>query len=179
MKPRFEEEDDPLARAEDFVSRNAMIRAEVAKMLDRQATCYLDTLLPALADKSIHLVTWDALTSAQRDEASIYFDHNISPALTPLGLDATHPFPFMSNQSTNWGFVLRDHATNVTIDGPDQDPHGNIGMGAAPRRRCIRRASVRATRRTDPRQCAQAVPGAGNRRRHTVPDPAQCRNRAR
>jgi polyphosphate kinase len=107
-----EDEEDPLTRDEDPGTRRARIRDEVAIVLERQASCYLDTLVPALAQKGIYLVGWEALTPAQREEAAHYFDQNISPALTPLGLDATHPFPFMSNQSTNWGFVLKDPVTN-------------------------------------------------------------------
>ena len=39
---------------------------------------------------------------------------HVSPALTPLSLDPSHPFPFMSNLSTSWGFVLRDAETAET-----------------------------------------------------------------
>jgi len=107
-----EDDEDPLTRGGNAPARMAQIRTEVSAMLDRQATCYLDTLRPALAEHGIRLELWDGLTDAQRDEAARHFDRNISPALTPLGLDATHPFPFMSNQSTNWGIVLRDPAAN-------------------------------------------------------------------
>jgi len=107
-----EDDEDPGVRGLKTPGRVARIRLEVAKMLERQAVCYVDALLPALAKSRIRLEPWSALTQGQREEASRYFDQNVSPALTPLGMDATHPFPFMSNQSTNWGFVLREPAAN-------------------------------------------------------------------
>jgi polyphosphate kinase len=55
------------------------------------------------------------LTAAQRDEASRFFDRNVSPALTPLGLDPAHPFPFVSNLSTNWGFILHNPDTDEYV----------------------------------------------------------------
>lgn len=111
-----EDDEDPQTRAADPRARVSAIRAEVARMMQCQSDCYLDALRPALAEHGIHLETWAGLTPEQRDEASRYFDQNISPALTPLGLDATHPFPFMSNQSTNWALILRDpSASELTV----------------------------------------------------------------
>jgi polyphosphate kinase len=106
-----DDEEESHAHADSARTRLARIRSEIARVLDEQATCYLMTLLPALAQHGVRLSTWDTLSAAQREEASHHFDLNVSPALTPLGLDATHPFPFMSNQSTNWGFILRDPAS--------------------------------------------------------------------
>ncbi len=106
-----EDDEDPLTQGDNAAARLARIRAEVSKLLERQATCYLETLLQELTRHGIRLATWEELSEAQREEASIHFDQNVSPALTPLGLDATHPFPFMSNQSTSLGIVLRDPAT--------------------------------------------------------------------
>jgi polyphosphate kinase len=106
-KARVESEEDPVTRTGDARDRLARIRTVVQGMLSEQARCYRETLLPALRRHSIILAEWDELTPAQQHEASSYFDRNVSPALTPLGFDPAHPFPFISNLSTNWGFVLR------------------------------------------------------------------------
>lgn len=100
-------EDDPVFRRGSARDRLAQIRAIVTEQLAEQARCYRE-LLPALASHGVILAEWSELTAAQREEASNYFDRNASPALTPLGMDPAHPFPFMSNLSTNWGFILRN-----------------------------------------------------------------------
>jgi len=83
------------------------LRAALFPMLVEQAACF-DRLRPLLAAQGVRLAGWNELTDAQRAEADDYFDQHVSPALTPLSLDPSHPFPFMSNLSTSWGFVLRD-----------------------------------------------------------------------
>ena len=110
-KAQVESEEDPVTRAGDARDRLTSIRIVVSELLAEQATCYRDTLLPALRRHGIVLASWSELTDAQRHEASSYFDQNVSPALTPLGFDPAHPFPFISNLSTNWGFVLRQPGT--------------------------------------------------------------------
>ncbi|MBL8541095.1 MAG: polyphosphate kinase 1, partial [Betaproteobacteria bacterium] len=106
-KARVEDLEDPVPHGGDARDRLTRIRAAVDDMLAQQAHCYTEVLLPALTRHGIVLAGWDRLTAAQREEASRFFDANVSPALTPLGFDPAHPFPFMSNLSTNWAFVLR------------------------------------------------------------------------
>ncbi len=55
------------------------------------------------------------LSGEQHDEVSAYFDTEISPVLTPLGLDAAHPFPYVSNLSTSWAFRLLDPVTSESV----------------------------------------------------------------
>jgi len=86
----------------------AKMRARLIESLERQAGCYRNQLLPELASHGIHLRTWDLLTEDQRNEASRYFDREVSPALTPLVFDPAHPFPFLSNLSTSLAFLLHD-----------------------------------------------------------------------
>jgi polyphosphate kinase len=83
-------------------------RAMIVSMLERQATCYTEVIRPQLAEHGIYLVGWGELSDEQRSEVSRHFDTEISPVLTPLGLDAAHPFPYVSNLSTSWAFRLRD-----------------------------------------------------------------------
>ena len=110
-KAQVESEEDPVTRAGDARDRLTSIRSVVSELLAEQADCYEHVLLPALRGQGIVLAGWEELTEAQQREASAYFDHNVSPALTPLGFDPHHPFPFISNLSTNWGFVLQQPGT--------------------------------------------------------------------
>ncbi|MFZ1325104.1 MAG: polyphosphate kinase 1 [Candidatus Contendobacter sp.] len=95
-------------------TRLAQIREKVIAQLEQQARCYQE-LLPRLAEQGLFLVDWQQLNAAQREEASAIFDRDVSPALTPLGMDPAHPFPFMSNLSTNWGFILRNPDTDEYV----------------------------------------------------------------
>ncbi len=91
----------------------AEVRERVVESLQRQAECFRDQLVPELAKHGVYLRNWDDLTSAQQDEASRYFDSEISPALTPLVFDPAHAFPFLSNLSTSLAFVLHDPQSDV------------------------------------------------------------------
>ncbi|HVN05780.1 MAG TPA: hypothetical protein VMT86_15265, partial [Bryobacteraceae bacterium] len=84
------------------------IRERLLESLRRQAECFTRRLLPELAAHGIRLVNWDGMTPAQQEEASSYFDLEVSPALTPLVFDPAHPFPFLSNLSTSLAFLLYD-----------------------------------------------------------------------
>jgi polyphosphate kinase len=108
-----DKDDDPGANHADATPL-VRVRQQIREMLEAQAHCYRSQLRPALAKHGIHIVSWDDLTSPQQYELERYFESHISPALTPLGFDPAHPFPFMSNQSTNWGFVLRDPVNGET-----------------------------------------------------------------
>ena len=90
-------------------------REMILSMLQREARCYLDVVRPGLADHGVHLLNWNDLTSEQRAEVSAFFDTQISPVLTPLGLDAAHPFPYVSNLSTSWAFRLQDPVSGESV----------------------------------------------------------------
>jgi polyphosphate kinase len=93
----------------------ADVRATVLEMLAEASRCYAHVLRPRLAEHGIHLAGWDELTDAQREAVSAPFDAEISPMLTPLSLDAAHPFPFVSNLSTSWAFRLEDPLTGESV----------------------------------------------------------------
>jgi polyphosphate kinase len=129
------------AAVEQFHAHMDRLRAVLFPMLQQQAACF-EKLRPELAASGVRLATWDELSDAQRSEAADYFDQHVSPALTPLSLDPSHPFPFMSNLSTSWGFVLRDPAlpepVNVRVKVPTSLPQWvALRTGVADGERCF------------------------------------------
>ena len=98
-------------RREELVVKREMILS----LLQREAQCYSDVLRPELAGHGVHLLNWSDLTGEQQAEVSAFFDTQISPVLTPLGLDAAHPFPYVSNLSTSWAFRLQDPVSAESV----------------------------------------------------------------
>ncbi len=84
------------------------VREKLLPMLQRQAECYREIIVPGLAEHGVFLRNWSELTEGQREEAGRYFDSNLSAAMTPLVIDPVHPFPFLSNLSKSLVFRLRD-----------------------------------------------------------------------
>jgi polyphosphate kinase len=102
---------------EDESPQGRQLRAEIRErlqpMLSQQAEQFLRVLVPALSQNHIHLRRWEDLTDGQRLEASDFFDRQVSPALTPLVIQPTQPFPFFSNLSLSLAFVLDDGTESV------------------------------------------------------------------
>ena len=92
------------------------IRARLQPMLSQQAEQFQHVLVPRLSQHGIHLRRWDHLTDEQRLEANEYFRQHVSPALTPLVIQPTQPFPFFSNLSLSLAFVLRDPRSGESVD---------------------------------------------------------------
>ncbi|MDP4625544.1 MAG: polyphosphate kinase 1, partial [Akkermansiaceae bacterium] len=65
----------------------AAIRERVLKLGEDQYTLLNETLIPALAEKGIVLMSPGQLTDLQRSQTGMIFDDNISPLLTPLAVD--------------------------------------------------------------------------------------------
>jgi polyphosphate kinase len=107
--------DDPSLAADERRELLVRKREVITSMLAQQAACYSDVVRPQLAEQGIHLVDWAELTDVQREEVAKVFDTEISPVLTPLSLDAAHPFPFVSNLSTSWAFRLEDPVTGESV----------------------------------------------------------------
>jgi polyphosphate kinase len=74
-------------------------------LIDAQYACLNDVLLPALRHEGIELLargTWDAATTTWLER---YFEREVEPVLSPLGLDPARPFPRIQNKSLN--FIVR------------------------------------------------------------------------
>ena len=87
------------------------IQSRTRELSSRQARDFQDEILPALGAEGIHLRRWDDLESDQKDRITAYFRRQIFPVLTPLAVDPSHPFPYISGLSLNLAVVVRNPVT--------------------------------------------------------------------
>src|SRR5581483_310413 len=88
-----------------------LISETASGIVDRQASCFLDKVLPAFEEAGIKLDRWDDLASAERTKLHTYFREQVFPVLTPLAVDPAHPFPYISGLSLNLAVSVEDPAT--------------------------------------------------------------------
>jgi polyphosphate kinase len=65
--------------------------------------------------QGIHLLDYVDLNQEQRAYLQNYFEEQIFPVLTPLAVDPSHPFPYMSNLSLNLAVVVKDPDTGEEL----------------------------------------------------------------
>jgi polyphosphate kinase len=92
------------------------VTLETARDLSlRHALCYSDKLKPALAENGIEILRWKELTESEQADQQHLFRERIYPVLTPLVVDPSHPFPYISNLSLSLAVMIADPATGATL----------------------------------------------------------------
>jgi polyphosphate kinase len=89
--------------ASQVLSGTLAVAREVA---GKHAAAFREMVQPALADVGIEILRWRDLTQGEQDDLSDLFRKRIYPVLTPLVVDPSHPFPFISGLSLNLAVVL-------------------------------------------------------------------------
>jgi len=81
-------------------------------LASRQANLFKAEVLPALQSHKIDLIHWNELLEDERNYVSKLFRERIYPVLTPLAVDPSHPFPYISGLSLNLAVILKNPNTN-------------------------------------------------------------------
>jgi polyphosphate kinase len=87
-------------------SQLRQIAEKLRPLLAVQMRCLLEEILPGLEQAGVRITPYAKLTEEQRDELRNYFYDRIFPVLTPLSVDPSHPFPYISNISLNLGTLV-------------------------------------------------------------------------
>lgn len=117
--------DGELTQHSSFLAMMERMSVECHTLMVRQYEVLNQEILPQLARKRIHLLRHTDRNDAQRAWVKAYFDREVRPLLTPIGLDPAHPFPQVVNKSLN--FI-------VSLAGKDVFGRGNaIAIVKAPR----------------------------------------------
>lgn len=76
--------------------------AECHQLVERQYALLNHEILPRMAEHNMRLLRHEDRTDAQRAWVKAYFEAEVRPLLTPIGLDPAHPFPQVVNKSLNF-----------------------------------------------------------------------------
>ena len=102
-----------------------LVSAEAHAIVTEQYQHLNDVILPALAEEGIRFLRRSGWNEAQREWIRDYFQREMVPVLTPIGLDPSHPFPRVLNKSLNFA---------VELEGKDAfGRSSNIAIVQAPR----------------------------------------------
>jgi polyphosphate kinase len=87
------------------------ISTEARQLIDEQYRTLNDVLLPELEAKDIKVLKRTVWSPHQQRWIKRYFEREVLPVLTPVGLDPAHPFPRVLNKSLN--FVVQLEGTDA------------------------------------------------------------------
>jgi polyphosphate kinase len=79
------------------------VRESLEKMVRRQEALLVDQIAPDLRKEGVELCDWESLSPSDIAYLHEVFDRLILPVVTPLTVDPSHPFPYISNLSLNVG----------------------------------------------------------------------------
>jgi len=91
------------------------ISKKTQELIDRQSKCFHESVYPALTREKINLVKWEDLTSDERAVVDVTFQSKIFPVLTPLAVDPSHPFPYISGLSLNLAVVVKNPESETEL----------------------------------------------------------------
>jgi len=83
------------------------IRRRVLPMIEAQANCLRNDILPKLEAAGVHVVAYETLSLSERETLRSYFMDKVFPILTPLAVDQSHPFPYISPLSLNLALIVK------------------------------------------------------------------------
>ena len=83
-----------------------IVLTRTQNLVNIQAERFRDVIIPELASHGIEFCKISELTDEERSQLKDYYDKRIFPVLTPLVVDPSHPFPYISGLSLNIGINI-------------------------------------------------------------------------
>ena len=84
------------------------ISVRVRDLTLRHANLFKNQISPELKTHDIEFLRWDDLSDDERSYVSRIFSDRIFPVLTPLAVDPSHPFPYISGLSLNLAVIVKN-----------------------------------------------------------------------
>ncbi len=84
------------------------IALKTRSLMERQSTTFVSDILPKLNNNGIEILRWNELEESEVMYLTNFFEDRIFPVLTPLAVDPSHPFPYISGLSLNLGVIVQN-----------------------------------------------------------------------
>jgi polyphosphate kinase len=81
-------------------------RERILELSNEQARCLREEVLPQLTSAGVSLIPYESLSRHEKENLQNYFMEKVYPILTPLAVDPSHPFPYISPLSVNIGLMV-------------------------------------------------------------------------
>lgn len=82
------------------------LRERILPLVEHQARCLREEVLPELERFGLELASYASLSRFEKEGLEEYFLEKIFPILTPLAVDPSHPFPYISPLSLNLAVIV-------------------------------------------------------------------------
>lgn len=111
------EDGSPMTASPDIEPSVLMkeISRRTHELVSRQSEILKNELLPAMKKFGIEIVDWQDLDSEERKFVSKIFTERIFPVLTPLAVDPSHPFPYISGLSLNLAVIVKNPSNGAVF----------------------------------------------------------------
>ncbi len=83
------------------------------ELMNDQARVFQEEIRPELVRQGIEILRWEQLSGEEMARMSELFTERIFPVLTPLAVDPSHPFPYISGLSINLAVLVKNPETGV------------------------------------------------------------------
>jgi polyphosphate kinase len=92
----------------------ATINAITHGFVAEQYLCWNQQLLPELRAAGVRVLRWDDMDDEARKAATLYYQREVDPLLTPITIDPAHPFPRVLNKALCIALLLRRKRKGAT-----------------------------------------------------------------
>jgi polyphosphate kinase len=86
-------------------------------LVAEQTKALKEEIIPQLRDARLDLTPYESLARHEKQELKEYFLEKVFPVLTPLAVDPSHPFPYISPLSLNLGLLVDTPDGSSVADG--------------------------------------------------------------
>lgn len=90
------------------------LKGETHGFVADQYRCWNEQLVPEMRRTGVRVLEWDEMDDAAREFATLYYQREVDPLLTPITIDPAHPFPRVLNKAMCLALLLRRKRRGVS-----------------------------------------------------------------